>query len=72
MLAKEREAQAVETSHPKDLEYIRYIPIYLFSVRPVIRENNQHAVIDCNNLVYRIADTHNKQKGVKLSALKFV
>ena len=69
MMAKEREAQA---SHPKDLEYIRYTAIYLFSVRPVMHENNQHAVIDCNNLVYHIADTHSKQKGVKLSALKFV
>ena len=69
MLAKEREAQAVETSHPKDLECVRYTVIYLLGVRPVIHENNQHAVIDYNNLAYHIADIHNKQKGVKLSAL---
>ena len=41
-------------------------------MRQATHKINQPAVIDCNNLVYRIADIYNKQKGEKLTALKFV
>ena len=40
---------------------IKCTEIDLFSLRWVIHEYNQHAVINCNNLVIHITGTHNKQ-----------